>query len=419
MSWYAFDAVDDALAATRRFLLPFSLGRWSRIALVVLFLGTGGVGSSFNVPSIPSTPTDPGPTEPTPVPTDPTPDTGFDPANAELLLLGVIALVLVVLAVALVFAVVGPVMRFVFVDMLRTDEVRIRRWFGTRLGKGLRLLGFRIGTTLLVALPFAVVGALFLLLDMGTGLGIVGIVLLLLVAIPVVLLFGVFSSFTTQFVVPVMVVADTGVIAGWKRFWPTLRAHPWQFLVYLVTRWVLALGVGLATGVALGILGGIVVVAALIVGFLAVGTFGGLDAALASTPALVILGIVVLLTLLVLFVLSLALSVPVRSFLTTYELSVLGRAEPQFVLLPETGDGDDGDGLRRVGGGKPVITRRDGVGGRTADESGRGESTAGELGADTDGPGSTDDGPEGGGNEFAWGDVDGAAGDDDDSQRGG
>jgi len=32
MSWHAVDAVDDAVEATRRFLFPFSLVRWTKLA---------------------------------------------------------------------------------------------------------------------------------------------------------------------------------------------------------------------------------------------------------------------------------------------------------------------------------------------------------------------------------------------------
>ncbi|MFC4357535.1 hypothetical protein ACFO0N_06165 [Halobium salinum] len=376
MSWYAFDAVDDALSATRRFLLPFSFGRWARVALVVLFLGSGVGGFTFpgfpggtGTGPVPTEPTEPTPTEP--VPTDPGPE--LDPGTLELLLWVGLALLAVLVAVGLVWTVVAPVMRFVLVDMLRTDEVRVRRWFRTRFWKGMRLLGFQLGVGLLVSLPLFVLGALFLLLDMGTGVGLAGLLVLALVAVPVLLVVGFFLGFTTQFVVPVMVAADVGVVAGWRRFWPTLRGHPWQFLVYVLVRWVLTLGLSIGVAIVVGLLGAIVVVSSLIAGFLVAGAFGGVEAALASTTAVVLLALVALVGFAVLFVLTLAVAVPVRSFLTSYELSVLGRAEPRFALLPETGDedsdsdgdpgtGNGGDGPRAVGGGTPAVTRRTGFG---------------------------------------------------------
>ena len=239
MSWYAFDAVDDALAATRRFLLPFSFRRWLRLAVVVLFLGSGAGG--FNVPTtgfqtgpggLGGFPTEPGPGPgPGPAPDDPGfPAPGLDPGTTDALVPALFALLAVAVLLALIWTVVSPIVRFVLVDMLRTDEVRIRRWFRKRLGKGLRLLGFRVGLGLLVGVPIVVLGAAFLLLDFGSGVGIAGAALLALLAIPVFVVLGLVLGFTNQFVVPIMIAADAGVLDGWRRFWPVLRRNGWQFL---------------------------------------------------------------------------------------------------------------------------------------------------------------------------------------------
>jgi hypothetical protein len=388
MSWYAFDAVDDALAATRRFLLPFSFRRWLRLAVVVLFLGSGAGG--FNVPTtgfqtgpggLGGFPTEPGPGPgPGPAPDDPGfPAPGLDPGTTDALVPALFALLAVAVLLALIWTVVSPIVRFVLVDMLRTDEVRIRRWFRKRLGKGLRLLGFRVGLGLLVGVPIVVLGAAFLLLDFGSGVGIAGAALLALLAIPVFVVLGLVLGFTNQFVVPIMIAADAGVLDGWRRFWPVLRRNGWQFLLFLIVRWVLALGVGIAVLVATGVVGSVVVIGAGVVGLLVVGQFGGLAAALASTAGLTALAVVVLIAVGILIVVSLTFGVPVRSFLTSYELSVLGRAAPEFALLPETGDDGSED-----------------------DDS----ST---VGSDTsDGPASTDDGGAGDGNEFVWSNEDDA-----------
>jgi hypothetical protein len=388
MSWYAFDAVDDALAATRRFLLPFSFRRWLRLAVVVLFLGSGAGG--FNVPTtgfqtgpggLGGFPTEPGPGPgPGPAPDDPGfPAPGLDPGTTDALVPALFALLAVAVLLALIWTVVSPIVRFVLVDMLRTDEVRIRRWFRKRLGKGLRLLGFRVGLGLLVGVPIVVLGAAFLLLDFGSGVGIAGAALLALLAIPVFVVLGLVLGFTNQFVVPIMIAADAGVLDGWRRFWPVLRRNGWQFLLFLIVRWVLALGVGIAVLVATGVVGSVVVIGAGVVGLLVVGQFGGLAAALASTAGLTALAVVLLIAVGILIVVSLTFGVPVRSFLTSYELSVLGRAAPEFALLPETGDDGSED-----------------------DDS----ST---VGSDTsDGPASTDDGGAGDGNEFVWSNEDDA-----------
>jgi hypothetical protein len=250
---------------------------------------------------------------------------------------------------------------------------------------------------LVVVVPAVALGAAFLALDFGTGIGVAGVALLALLAIPVLVVLGLVSGFTNQFVVPIMIAADTGVIAGWSRFWGVLRGNGWQFLLFLVVRWVLALGIGIAVFVVTAVVGLAVLVGAGVVGLLVVGQLGGLEAAVAGTGGLVALALVALVAVGILIVLSLALGVPVRSFLTSYELSVLGRADPAFALLPETGDdGGDGtgggDGPRDVGGGgSPAVTRRD----------------------DADSDGADRDGNEvAGGNEFVWPDEDDRDGED-------
>jgi len=48
MSWHAVAALDDAVDATRRFLFPFSLVRWAKLAFLILLMG--GSGASVNAP---------------------------------------------------------------------------------------------------------------------------------------------------------------------------------------------------------------------------------------------------------------------------------------------------------------------------------------------------------------------------------
>ena len=52
MSWHAVDAVDDAVEATRRFLFPFSLVRWAKLAFLVLLMG-GSANAGVSIPAAP------------------------------------------------------------------------------------------------------------------------------------------------------------------------------------------------------------------------------------------------------------------------------------------------------------------------------------------------------------------------------
>jgi hypothetical protein len=363
MPWYAFDAVDDALDATRNFLFPFSWGRWLRLAVIVFFLGGGGTGLNgvTNIPS--SVPSDGGPT-PAPGPSPgPEPSPGGGPVTSAdiwttlseatglapntLVLLGA-ALLAGIVVFVLVSIVASSVMPFVLVDALRTNDVRVRGPFKSRFWKGMRYLFFQFGVFLLLFLPVAVAVILLVVTNPAavesvfTGIGVAGLLTALALFVLVSVVVGLFLGFTRQFVIPVMIATDSGVVSSWRQFWPTLRGEWKQFLVYLVVRFVLQLGVGIATLVVGGILAAIVVVGALLVGLVVVGAFGGLNAALGSVAGIVALVILAVLTLLALLVVSLPIKILVQSYFTAYELSVLGAAEERFALLPpRPGQGDD------------------------------------------------------------------------------
>lgn len=379
MAWYAVDAIDDALGVTRSFLFPFSWGRWLRLAAIVLFLGGG---NSVNLPSdVPSLPQG---TE--------TPPMFVSQSTARLLVLLVAALVVV----GVVLAVVSAVMRFVFLDALRTDEVLVRRPFRRRFWMGIRFLLFNLvvglllvaGVVMLVialtAGGVAVLGAIDPG-DLQLGAGVAGAVVVGLVALALVVGLVAFFHFTRAFVAPTMVATERGVLASWGRFLDVLRAEPWQFAVYLVVRLLLNIAVAIAAGIVTAVAGGVVVIGGLVVGLAVVLAFGGLSAATQSTAGLVAIGVVAALTIAVLLVLViLPVRIVVQTFLTGYELAVLGDADADLAILADFGldDGagaatDTGDGSGRgpvvVEAGDPIEPADD-----TPDAGDEGESGADE-----------------------------------------
>lgn len=399
MAWYAVDAIDDALGVTRSFLFPFSWGRWLRLAAIVLFLGGG---NSVNLPSdVPSMPRETG-----------TPPTALDPSTARLLVLLVAALVVL----GVVLAVVSAVMRFVFLDALRTDEVRVRRPFRRRFWMGIRFLLFNLvvglllvaGVVMLVialtAGGVAVLGAIDPP-DLQLGAGVAGAVVLGLVALVLVVGLVAFFHFTRAFVAPTMVATERGVLASWGRFWDVLRAEPWQFAVYLVVRLLLNIAVAIAAGIVTAVAGGVVVIGGLVVGLAIVLAFGGLSAATQSTAGLVAIGVVAALTLAVLLVLViLPVRIVVQTFLTGYELAVLGDADTDLAILADFGldDGDRGaaDTGDEPGRGPVVVEAGDPIepAGDTPEAGDEGESVGDESAfvfgqvEDADEPGGDDTG---------------------------
>lgn len=320
MSFYAVDDIGDAVDATKALLLPVDRGTWLRLAIVVFFLGGGGGGFGQIGNGVSS---NTGGTS--------TPSTSLGSlGSTELLIVGVVVALLVAVVLALAF--VGAAMEFVFVESLRRETVRIREYLRAHWRRGARLFGFRLGlglaTLAAVAIVIGVAAAPILL-----GVAPVGIVLLL-VAIPIVVVVAVVGAvaggFTTTFVVPTMLVEERGVLAAWRRFWPTLRAGWKQYAVYALVVFGLRVAAGLLAAV-VTILAGLAL--AIPTGLLAL-----LGFALTETVTVVgwgVVGLAVVVFLLGLFAVSLVVAVPIQTFLRYYGLFVLGDTDAALDLVPE------------------------------------------------------------------------------------
>ena len=324
MSLHALDDIDDAIDATRSFLWPFDLGRWGRLALVVFFLGgTGSANPTQFTGDFGGTgPTSPGGEQ---MPASP-PSIG----DVEIAILAVA--VAAVLLLVLGFALVGAVMEFVFVESLRNENVRIRRYWSERWKQGLRLFGFRLVVGLL---SLGVIGAVFVasLAPYLSGSGELSLGLLFL-AIPVffvvAVVSGLVNGFTTGFVVPVMISEDSTVLAAWRRFWPTLKAEWKEYGAYVVMRFVLQIAVGILVGIVT--LLGVIIIA------IPFGVFGAIGFGLVSVVeplGWAIVAIAALLFVLAVLTLTLFLNVPVQTFLRYYALLLLGDTNESFDLIAE------------------------------------------------------------------------------------
>jgi len=317
MALHALDDIGDAADATKALLLPFEWGRWLRLAVVALFVGgaTGpptGFGPSFDR----GTGVEPGPWP------------GLNPGAVvpDLDSTGILVLVglgLLAATVALLFAVVGSVMEFVFFESLGTETVRIRRYAGSHIGDGLRLLAFRIALFLLGALPVALLIGLFVL---APPLG-----LLALLGLPILLVYfallGVVNGFTTMFVVPTMLIEDCGVLAGWRRLWPTVRGNLTEFGAYAVLGLLLTVGAGIAVGFG-------VFLAAFLLAIPAGLLFGVPAFLLPDSAGLVVLALGGLLYAAGLLVAVGLAKAPVQTFLRYYALFLLGDADADLDLIP-------------------------------------------------------------------------------------
>lgn len=332
MPYYALSCVDDAVDATRAFLVPVDRGRWLRLAVVVFFLsGASGVGSFPNVSW------NLGPGE---VPFDGAPpfdgDFSFDGPPAELFdhfLPLLVGLAIVFAAVGLLFVLIGSVMEFVLVDALRTESVAVRASMREYLGAGVALFLFRV---VLGAVVFGLLAGLGLLLvvpvlDAGGAQLAIGVLLMLFAGLVVGIAAALLHGFTTDFVVPTMVHESRGLGSAWRRFWPVLRDNLAQFGVYVVVRFLLTIGVGIVASIVLGVAAVVVGVPFAVVAGVAFLGFGG---ALTVVSA-VVFGLVAAAFVLTLLAVTAVVQVPLKTFTRYYELLVLGDVEPELDLVAD------------------------------------------------------------------------------------
>lgn len=324
---HAVDDLEDALAATRAFLLPLDAGRWLRLAVLALF-ASAGTGPAVPTPfqfgfEAPATTPDAGP-----------PFAGgslaefeaFLRANAALLA-GALALVV---AVALLAWFVGAVFEFGLYAALRDESVSVRRTAADHAGRGARLFGFRLALALLTAGPLALVVA-GIVASLGFDVTPVAPLLLALalpVALVVALVGAVVYVLTTAFVVPTMLAADCGVLAGWRRVWATMTANPAEYGVFVLVGAVLAVAAATVVGTVAGI-------PAAVVGLPLVAVGGVAVVALDGAALVAVLAVLAVVWVVVTAAVTAVVQVPVQVFFRYYALLVLGDTDPDLDLIPE------------------------------------------------------------------------------------
>ncbi|WP_336362945.1 DUF7544 domain-containing protein [Halalkalicoccus salilacus] len=322
MALYAIDDLDDAWDATREFLTPLSIRRLSVLAVIVFFVG----GSGSSVPG------GSGGTRGT-TGLDPAPGAEIAAARRFLLenLVTIGLLVGAVLLVGLAFLLAGSVMEFVFVQSLRTDEVRFWGYAHRYFDEGLRLFGFRVALGIASLLSIAAIaGSALLVAGAAPTVELGGLLLAIAAfAIAVVLLVvTVVDAFTTAFVVPVMLVRNSGVLAAWRAFWRTLVRTWKQYLAYAIAAVILNVAAGIVFTILLAVVAlALVIPLAVVVGATAL-----------LAPETVLLAVAVVLGLpfvLVLVVAALLIQVPIQTYLRYYALFVLGDTDATLDPIAE------------------------------------------------------------------------------------
>ena len=308
---YAFSRLEGAIHRTKSLLWPFKWDVWLRLAIIALFVG-GGIsmpnlfqyqfdGSDFAAGTIGSTPT--------------------------VVATVVLVILAVVLVLALIWAFIGATMRFVFVDMLSTGNIRIRRFFRDRFGKGVRLFVFEIALT--AAMFIAMIVSAFLVFGFWGTNAAAPLLLLLLIPLALIaaILFGLILLLTTDFVVPIMVSEDCGVIEGWRQLSGVISSQLWQTVVYVITRFVLGLVAAIAQAILVIIALLVIAIPFVLIGIVFLAALQGGDRIL-----LLALGVPYLI---IVIPVALLIAVPFVTFFRYYALLVLEGLRPEYQLLPE------------------------------------------------------------------------------------
>lgn len=347
MAYSALDNLEPAYDAAKSLLLPFELRRWFVLAVVVYFVsGVTGfdINANAGVVDVPVTSPAPGGGAGT--------GGGFGPAGltADFGIVGLLVIAAAVLLVGLLFALVGAIMEFVFVRIAERRDVRIRGYFGENTANGGALFVFRL---FLGLIAFAVV---LFIVALVIGTGVAGILIVFLLSPFLFLGFvGIYllNRFTVDFVVPIMLSANAGILDGWQLLAAEIRAQTGEYAAYALVRIGLGIAASAVVGVGLVLVGVVIgipfaIVAALVVAAESLVGLGG-----ALTPLLV--GTFAVYAIIVLIVGTVFVQVPVSTYLRYYSLLVLADLSPEFDLVdsvrrdiaavePPGGEPEPGDG---------------------------------------------------------------------------
>jgi hypothetical protein len=316
----ALRAASSAIAYTFVFFRPFKLRRYAFTALVTVFVGLrAGYGSLTNIGAVALFDTDAEAVGP-----------AVEVVAEVVASTGAFAVGVVAVAAA---ALLSAVAEFVLIDVIRTDEPRLRVYARDRFGDGTRLFVFRSIATALFFVPAA-----------GTAL-LVGRIpdSAVVAAFGVIAAFGIIISllngFTTDFVAPVMAVRDCTVLRGWKEVGSLIVDEKRAFGGYAVARVLVNVFVAVVAAVAVIVVAGLYAVPIAGASYALGLTADGLGAVLSTTAGVVLFATVaVVYVSLVVASVAVAVQLPVRLFVRSWPMYFLGELDDEYSLVDEPDD---------------------------------------------------------------------------------
>jgi hypothetical protein len=306
MASYVIESIDEAAKKTRDLLLPFDLTTWSKLALIVLL--TGGIGFSFpGVPGFGGGDYDPGygsDMKETGMGDQPVQDassiTGAFSSSSLLIAGAVLAAGLGLLALF-----ISSVFEFVYYQSLIDEKINIRGNFSDNLDSGARYFNFRVLYGFMLLLLFGTSIASFILNPLL-------VIPMLFALIPLAVLFYAANTLIHDFVLLEMLQQDRNFLESVSQVYRLVKDNLRKTTLYLIVRMAVTLLAATAIG-----MGTLMVLIILAIPITLLGIVFYMISELLLIP-LILLG--VLLTVLT----TLYVTVPMKTFIYYYAITVYG-----------------------------------------------------------------------------------------------
>jgi hypothetical protein len=336
----ASDAISPAFNRTGKGMFkPFRFGLWWRIALISLLTGesmsggcstSGGDFSDFSWPGE----------------SDGSGDAFLALAGgpnwdqlwqqwAFWILFGIVALI----ALSFIFLYIASVFRFILFDAVLNDRYRIREGWRRWQESGAWFFVWQVLLNLVISTVALVLIGLPVLLAWSAGIFryparhmailVLGGTVLFFVFLAIVIAGAVVALFARDFLVPVMALENLGIMDGWRRLLPMLKAEKGPYTIYVLMKIVLAIGSAILFAIlnVILFLGFFIVIGVATFAIVMAGKSAGLVWDVYTISAAATAGIVILLGLLYLMALVYA---PAAYFFQSFSLVFFGSRYPRL-----------------------------------------------------------------------------------------
>lgn len=319
------DAITPALTHTSRVLFrPFALRKWLAMGLVSMLAGVGGGGNGHSN-----------------WPTDKSGDMDDIGRSAGAWIMEHLALIVVaailLFAVSLVFAWLGSVFKFVYLNQITRNPTAIREPFVRFIGAGTSYFLWEIVFSLVVTLAVVVLIALPVVLafiaETSLVVRIIAVAWAVIVGLAIIVFASVTQIFARDFVLSTMFARGVKVMQAWRTVIAIIRANAGQSVLYLLLLMVISLVSTIGTFIALAFVG----LAFLIPGGVLAVIGWAIWAASGQHWSPVLIGYAATMGLALVLAFSYTLVCALQPFLVfrrAYALVVLGQADPSLATIP-------------------------------------------------------------------------------------